>query len=83
VRTVGEGAEDGGAAGAVVLVDVVDGARSGAAPGAGAAVGGIHRHGGGASDLRREGGREEMTDRDAVGKRATIVHQDERVLPAG
>jgi hypothetical protein len=41
-RTVGEGAEDGGAAGAVVLVDVVDGARSGAAPGAGAAVGGVH-----------------------------------------
>jgi hypothetical protein len=42
-RTVGEGAEDGGAAGAVVLVDVLDGAGSGAAPGAGAAVGGVHR----------------------------------------
>jgi hypothetical protein len=44
-RTVGEGAEDGGAAGAVVLVDVLDGAGGGAAasPGAGAAVGGVHR----------------------------------------
>ena len=42
---MGEGAEDGGAAGAVVLVDVVDGAGSGAAPGAGAAVGGVHRPG--------------------------------------
>ena len=42
---MGEGAEDGGAAGAVVLVDVVDGAGSGAAPGGGAAVGGVHRPG--------------------------------------
>jgi hypothetical protein len=39
---VGEGAEDGGAAGAVVLEDVLDGARRGAAPGAGAAVGCVH-----------------------------------------
>ena len=41
-RTVGEGALDGGAAGAVVLEDVLDGARRRAAPGAGAAVGGVH-----------------------------------------
>jgi hypothetical protein len=48
--TVGEGAEDGGAAAAVVLVDVLDGAGGGAAaasPGAGAAVGGVHRGRGG------------------------------------
>ena len=39
---MGEGALDGGAAGAVVLEDVLDGARRRAAPGAGAAVGGVH-----------------------------------------
>ena len=45
--TVGEGAEDGRAAGAVVLVDVLDGSGGGAAAssGAGAAVGGVHRGG--------------------------------------
>jgi hypothetical protein len=67
-RTVGEGAEDGGAASAEVLEDVLDGAGSRATPGARAAVGGVHR-GGASPDLRRSGGGVE-TDRDAVGSRA-------------
>jgi hypothetical protein len=67
---VGEGAEDGGAAGAVVLVDVLDGAGSRTASGTGAAVGGIHRPAV-ARLISGENETQEMTDRDAVGSRAT------------